>query len=216
MNKLVFLLALVTGSAAAQLRQFKTVDPPQPNENIDQPCHYDASFPAGNRPVKAAWVTYDRGPDITKFYFDPDVLAFAAKNDVAMVLAHQCPATRTSEKGEMDMYPEHGLGRSLFTALNSLGQESGHPELAKAKLILLGFSGTGAYFGHFVAYAPKRVLAAILTNPGQTDPDNIDKIKLDADGVAVPVLIIAGGRDNVGGVLKPYAFYDHHRAAGAP
>jgi hypothetical protein len=61
-----------------------------------------------------------------------------------------------------------------------------YPELGSAKLIVLGFSGTGAYFGHFVAYAPNRVLAAILANPGQTAPDNIDKIKLDADGVAVP------------------------------
>ena len=54
----------------------------------------------------------------------------------------------------MDMYPEHGLGRSLLTALNTIGRESGHPELGNAKLIVLGFSGTGAYFGHFVAYAP--------------------------------------------------------------
>jgi dienelactone hydrolase len=207
---------LMSGSAVAQLQQYKTTAPPRAGENIDQPCKYQASFPAGERRVKAAWVTYDRGPDITKFYFDPDVLAFAKKNDLAMVLARQCPAIRTAEKGEMDMYPEHGLGRSLFTALGALGQESGHPELENAKLIVLGFSGTGAYFGHFVAYAPDRVLAAILTNPGQTDPDNIDKIKLNADGVAVPELIIAGGRDNVGGVVKPYAFYDHHRAEGAP
>jgi hypothetical protein len=210
------LLMLLSGSAMAQLQQYETIDPPQPGENIDLPCRYQASFPAKNRPVKAAWVTYDRGPDITRFYSDPDVLAFAAKNDLAMVLARQCPAIRTSEKGEMDMYPEHGLGRSLFTALKSLGDESGHPELADAKLIVLGFSGTGAYFGHFVAYAPKRVLAAILTNPGQTDPDNVDKIRLDASGIAVPELIIAGGRDNVGGVVKPYTFYDHHRADGAP
>src|SRR5271170_767768 len=138
--RFAFLVLLLTGSGVAQLQQYKTVDPPRPGENIDQPCRYQASFPAGGRPVKAAWVTYDRGPDITKFYFDADVLAFAAKNDLAMVLARQCPATRTSEKGEMDMYPEHGLGRSLFTALNSLGDESGHPELGSAKLIVLGFS----------------------------------------------------------------------------
>jgi dienelactone hydrolase len=213
---LAFLLLLLTGSASAQLQRYKTVDPPQPGEYIDQPCRYEASFPAGNKPVEAAWVTYDRGADISEFYSNADVLSFAVKNDLAMVLARQCPATRTSEKGEMDMYPEHGLGRSLFTALGSLGAESGHPELANAKLIILGFSGTGAYFGHFVAYAPTRVLAAILTNPGQTDPDNIDKIKLDAAGVAVPELIIAGGRDSVGGVVKPYAFYDHHRSEGAP
>ena len=211
-----FALVLASGTAVAQLQQYKAVDAPRAGENIEKACAYEAEFPAGDRPVKAAWVTYDRGPDITEFYSDAAVLAFAAKNDLAMVLAHQCAAIRTSEKGEMDMVPEHGLGRSLFTALDALGEESGHKELGGAKLIVLGFSGTGAYFGHFVAYAPKRVLAAILTNPGQTDPDNIDKIKLDADGVAVPELIIAGGRDTVGGVMKPYAFYEHHRAAGAP
>ena len=146
-TKIVLLvILLMSGSAAAQLHQYYTVDAARAGENIDQPCKYQATFPAGDRPVKAAWVTYDRGPDITKFYFDPDVLAFAKKNDLAMVLARQCPAIRTSEKGEMDMYPEHGLGRSLFTALDALGQESGHPELGRAKLIVLGFSGTGAYF----------------------------------------------------------------------
>jgi dienelactone hydrolase len=217
MTRFLLLAVLVTSvPAVAQLHQYQTVDPPRAGENIDQPCSYQASFPAGTRPVKAAWVTYDRGPDITKFYFDPEVLAFAEKNDLAVVLARQCPAKRTAEKGEMDMYPEHGLGRSLFTALEALGQESGHPELGKAKLIILGFSGTGAYFGHFVAYAPDRVLAAILANPGQSDPDNIDKITLDAKGIAVPELIIAGGRDTVSGVAKPYAFYAHHRAHGAP
>jgi hypothetical protein len=99
------------------------------------------------------------GPDITSFYSDPMVLDFAMRNDLAMVLAIQCPAIRTGETGEMDMYPEHGLGRSLFSALTALGRESGHTELANAKLIILGFSGTGAYFGHFVAFAPDRVVS---------------------------------------------------------
>jgi len=147
----VFLLG--SASAVAQLHQYKATEIPRAGENIAQPCDYQASFPAGHRAVKAAWVTYDRGPDITRYYSDPDVLAFAKRNDVAMVLAIQCPASEpeTGEKGEMDMNPKHGLGRSLFSALNTLGTESGHPELRDAKLILLGFSGTGAYFGHFVA-----------------------------------------------------------------
>ena len=134
-----------------------------------------------------------------------------------MVLAIQCPASQpeTGEKGEMDMNPKHGLGRSLFSALNTLGTESGHPELRDAKLIVLGFSGTGAYFGHFVASAPDRVVAAILTNPGQADPENVDKITLDEKAVAVPELIIVGGRDTVGGTVKPYNYKRYH-AQGAP
>ncbi len=119
-----------------------------------------------------------------------------------MVLATQCPARHSSEKGEMDMYPEHGLGRSLFSALNTIGRESGHPELANAKLIVLGFSGTSADFGHFVAYAPERVLAAILANPGADDPDNVDRIRLDENSIAVPLLIIVGGVDTISGTAN--------------
>jgi hypothetical protein len=214
---LLFSMLLVRGPVLAQLHEYKATDVPRPGENIAQPCDYQATFPAGDRSVKAAWVTYDRGPDITRFYSDPDVLVFAKRNQLAMVLAIQCPASKpeTGEQGEMDMNPEHGLGRSLFSALNTLGAESGHPELAEAKLIVLGFSGTGAYFGHFVAYAPDRVLAAVLTNPGQADPENVDKITLDEKGVAVPELIIVGGRDAIGGTTKPYTFYSRYRPEGA-
>jgi len=213
---LLLSILLAGGSAVAQLQDYKATVVPRAGENVAQPCDYFASFPAGRREVKAAWVTYDRGPDITHFYSDPEVLAFARRNDVAMVLAIQCPAKRASEKGEMDMYPEHGLGRSLLSALNTIGRESGHRELGKAKLIVLGFSGTGAYFGHFVAFAPARVLAAILTNPGTDDPNNIDNIRLDEKGTAVPELIIVGGIDTISGTVKPYAFYEHHRPKGAP
>jgi len=90
---LLFVLLLALGSADAQLHQYKAADLPRAGENIAQPCDYQASFPAGDRAVKAAWVTYDRGPDITRYYSDPDVLAFAKRNDVAMVLAIQCPAS---------------------------------------------------------------------------------------------------------------------------
>jgi pimeloyl-ACP methyl ester carboxylesterase len=219
-RSLVLLISVLLSCevAAAQLTEYRTTDLPRPGENIAQPCDYKARFPAGAEPVKAAWVTYDRGADITRFYSDPDVLAFAKRNAVAMVLASQCPAIHppTGEQGEMDMHPENGLGRSLFSALNAIAAESGHPELGASKLIVLGFSGTGAYFAHFLAYAPDRILAAVLANPGQTDPENVDKVDLDAKGVSVPVLIIVGGKDTVGGTGKPYAFYKRYRSRGGP
>jgi hypothetical protein len=213
---LLFSILLTCEFGVAQIKEYKTIDRPLTGENIAQPCEYEAVFPAGSKKVRAVCVTYDRGPDITNFYSDPDVLAFAKRNDVAMVLAIQCPARHASEKGEMDMYPEHGLGRSLFSALSTIGNQSGHPELGEAKLIVLGFSGTGAYFGHFVAFAPDRILAAILTNPGTDDPNNVDKIRLDRRGVYVPALIIVGGVDVISGTVKPYAFYKRHRPKGAP
>jgi hypothetical protein len=108
-NVLLLLSVLLTCEvAAAQLTEYKTTDTPRPGENIAQPCDYQATFPAGAGPVKAAWVTYDRGEDITRFYSDPDVLAFAKRNSVAMVLASQCPASHpsTGEQGEMDCIPK--------------------------------------------------------------------------------------------------------------
>jgi len=92
MKFLLFSLLLTCASAVAQLQEYKATDIPRAGENIAQPCDYQALFPAGDRLVRAGWVTYDRGPDITHFYTDPEVLAFAKRNDLAMVLAIQCPA----------------------------------------------------------------------------------------------------------------------------
>ena len=47
----------------------------------------------------------------------------------------------------MNVDPSRGIGRALFTALTQLGQSSNHQELVSAKLILLGFSGTGSLVG---------------------------------------------------------------------
>ena len=206
---LITIFFLSATSGLAQLQEFNATIPPRAGENVAQPCEYYATFPAGTAEVKAAWIIYDRGPDITRFYSDSDVLGFAKRNDLAMVLASQCPAKHWDEKGEMDLYPEHGLGRSLFTALGTIGKESGHPELSQARLIVLGFSGTGAYFGHFVTFAPDRVLAAILTNPGTNEPNNLNRIRLDKKAAAVPELIVVGGIDTISGTSKPYEFFKH-------
>ena len=58
----------------------------------------------------------------------------------------------------MNVDPSKGIGRALFSALTQLAQTSGHPELASAKLILLGFSGTGSLVGRLAEFAPDRVL----------------------------------------------------------
>ena len=41
-------------------------------------------------------------------------------------------------------------------------------------------------------------MAAILTNPGQADPENVDKITLNEKAVAVPELIIVGRKRHRG------------------
>jgi len=216
--RLLILLFAISASAHAQMRQFKTSVEPLSGENFAGSCFFELSLPAPEKRVSAVWLTYDRGYDISRYYADPEVVAFAKKHAIALVLAHQCPAKEppTHERGEMDMDPSRGVARSIFAALDTFSQQTKHPEISSSKLIVLGFSGTGALFAHFVGYAPDRVLAAILTNSGQSDPYGMDRINLPPEAIAVPELIIVGGTDEVGGTHRNFDYFQKYRSRGAP
>ena len=116
----------------------------------------------------------------------------------------------------MNVDPSRGIGRALFTALTQLGQSSNHQELVSAKLILLGFSGTGSLVGRMAGFAPKRVLAVVSTNPGHFDPLGMDTIRLPRTAGAIPQLILAGSADAVSGTQRPYEYFRRHFDQGAP
>jgi dienelactone hydrolase len=204
--------------AHGQTRQFTATVEPQAGENFAASCSFELSLPNPEKPIKAVWLTYDRGYDISRYYSDGELVAFAAKHGLALILAHQCPAKEppTGEVGEMEMDPSRGIARSIFTALDRFAQQSNHPELSSSKLIVLGFSGTGALFAHFVSYASDRVLAAILANSGQTDPFGMDRANLSPKAINVPQLIIVGGADEVGGTQRNYDYFARYRERGAP
>lgn len=211
------LVGLLGFTWLAQAQSFETAVNPLPSENLAGPCHYDLTLPAGRGMVRSVWVTFDRGRDIMKFYSDPAVIAFARKHHLALMMPHQCPAKNAPGGAqEMDMDPSHGIGRALLAALDQFVHESGHPELAAVKLILLGFSGTGALFAHFVGYAPERVVASILADPGHYDPVGMDKVRLPPAAIAVPELILAGGADKVSGTQRPYDYFRQYWERGAP
>ena len=133
------------------------------------------------------------------------------------MLARQCPARSppTGERGEMDMDMSRGVARSIFAAFGDFAQQSGQHEISGAKLIVMGFSGIGAMFAHFIRYAPDRVLAAILANPGQTEPYGMKEMNLDPSALAVPQFIITGGIDDRGGTQRPWDYFNRHRSRGA-
>ena len=215
MQRILVLLLVFSSFAFAQ--SYETTVTPLPNEDFAGPCHYEITFPSDNRPVRAVWVIFDRGRGIMKFYSDPDVVAFARRQEMALLMAHQCPAKNApGGPEEMDMDPTHGVGRALFTALTQFARQTGHRELSSAKLVLLGFSGTGALFAHFVGYSPERVIASIPTDPGHYDPVGIDNVRLPPTAVFVPELILAGGSDKVSGTQKPYDYFRLYRDQGAP
>lgn len=211
------LIVLVSLTSLVHGQSFETTVTPLSNETLAGPCEYDLTLPAGRRPVRAVWVTFDRGRDIMKFYSDPDVIAFARHHDLALMMPHQCPAKNApGGPKEMDMDPSHGVGRALFSALDQFAHQSGHAELSSSKLILLGFSGTGALFAHFVGYAPDRIVASIPTDPGHYDPVGVDTVRLPPEGLAVPELIMVGGADQVSGTQRPYDYFRLYRDRGAP
>ena len=215
MRRIVILFIVLSSSVSAQ--SYQTTVKPLPDENFSGPCHYEITLPAGNHRIRAVWVIFDRGRDIMKFYSDRDVVEFARGHDMAVMMPHQCPAKNApGGSEEMDMEPSHGIGRALFTALSQFAEQANHPELSSAKLILLGFSGTGALFAHFVGFAPDRVVASIPTDPGHYDPVGIDNVHLSAAALSVPELILAGGADKVCGTQKPYDYFLFYRKQGAP
>ena len=221
MVRLVFLLWLTIGlSANGEIRpsDFTATVEPVPGENLAGPCRFELTIPCPAKRVRAVWITYDRGFDISRDYSDAEVRVFAQKEAIALILARQCPATipPTGEQGEMDMEMSRGVARSMFAALDDFARQTGHPEISNAKLIVLGFSGIGAMFGHFVRYAPDRVLAAILANPGQTEPYGIKDMALDPTAFAVPQFIITGGIDDRGGTQRPWDYFNRHWSRGAP
>jgi hypothetical protein len=116
----------------------------------------------------------------------------------------------------MNVDPSKGIGRALFSALIQLAQTSGHPELGSAKLILLGFSGTGSLVGRLAEFAPDRVLAAIPTNPGHFVPLGMDTISLSPPTAAIPQLILAGSADAVSGTQRPYDYFRKYFDQGGP
>jgi dienelactone hydrolase len=193
---------------------FQTSVAPQGDEDLASACRYEMTLPDPSRQVRGVWVIFDRGRDMLRYYGDPDVQAFAKRHGWAVLLPFHCRA-KSGTDGDMNMDPSKGLGRALFSALTQFAEISGHPELASAKLILLGFSGTGSLVGRFAEYAPDRVLAVIAAHAGH-NPLGLETIDLSAKAMSIPQLIVAGSTDRITGTERPYAYFRKYFDRGAP
>ena len=206
-------MLLLAPGAAAQGVVFQTTVVPNPDEDIAADCHYEITIPNPTKPIRAVWVIFDRGRDMLRYYGDPEVQAFAGRNDLALLFPFHC---RAKAYEDMDVDPSRGIGRALFAALSQLAQSSGHQELASARLILLGFSGAGALVARLTDYAPDRVIAAIPADAGHFNPLGIDTLTLSLEALAVPQLILTGSADHVSGTERPYEYFRKYFAKGAP
>lgn len=213
MRLLLVAMLLSTSTPGAQGVLFQTTVAPKPDDDILGDCRYEITIPNPGRPIRAVWVIFDRGRDMLRYYGDPQVQAFAYRKHLALLLPFHC---RAKGYEDMDVDPSKGIGRALFTALEQLANSSGHPELASAKLILSGFSGTGSLVARFAGFAPDRVIAAIPGNPSQFDPLGMDTVTLSPEALAVPQLVLAGSADPVSGTKRPYEYFRKYFEQGAP
>jgi dienelactone hydrolase len=200
---------------AAQGLVFQTSVIPQPDEDLAAACRYEITLTDPSRTVQAVWVIFERSREMVEYYRDADVQAFARRHDLALLFPFHC-ASRSETVRDMNVDPSRGIGRALFAALTQLAQTSSHPELRSAKLILLGFSGTGSLVGRLAEFAPEPVLAVIPTDPGHFDPLGVDTINLSPKAVAIPHLILTGSSDAVSDTQRPYEYFRRHFDQGAP
>jgi dienelactone hydrolase len=194
---------------------FQTSVAAQPDEDLAEACKYEITVTNPSRSVQGVWIIFERSRDMLRYYQDADVRAFARRHDLALLFPFHC-RSKSETGGDMNVDPSKGLGRALFAALTQLAQSSSHPELASARLILLGFSGTGSLVGRLAEFAPDRILAVIPTDPGHFDPLGVDTISLSPKAAAIPHLILTGSADAVSGTQRPYAYFRRYFDQDAP
>ena len=225
---ILYLASILTSTASLQaapgeaLRKtsehvatFETSVAPRADEDIAEACKYEMTVTAPSRRIKGVWVIFERSLGTLQYYRDADVRAFARRHDLALLFPFHC-RSKSDTSGDINVDPRRGLGRTLFAALVQLAERSGHPELASAKLILLGFSGTGSLVARMTEYAPDRVIASIPTHPAHGDPFGMDTLTLPREAAAIPQLILVGSADAVSGTQRPYDYFRRHFDEGAP
>lgn len=123
--------------------------------------------------------------DGTPLANDPNWQAIAKKWNYALL-----GITFTTRSGTEPYYrAERGSGLALLSALNQFSIESGHSELAKVPVAVLGHSQGGQFAYHFTCWAPQRTIAFATIKGGYYDVEPGDVAK------AVPGLILAGEQD---------------------
>ncbi|ACL57054.1 hypothetical protein [Methylobacterium nodulans] len=116
--------------------------------------------------------------------------AFAVRHEAALV------GSRMTDKPHADMSREsyaqasRGSGQALIEALNAFADKVGNRDVARAPLLLWGFSAGGQFNYEFLAWKPDRV-AGFVVNKGGVYYSGL----LSATARIVPGLLILGTKD---------------------
>ena len=218
-------LALVTGCGFKLAGPGETVSVQTlATEDLSGPCKYDINMPdqalsvigdpAPNTPVPqqvAALVIFERG-DSSDLFNDIQVQNMATSLHMVTVFAHQCNSKVT---GDIQADGSKGPGRALFAALTQYAIDSKHPEIAKLKVVLSGFSAAGVLSTTLANAYPDRVLAFIPYASGSEYLD-LDTVPASAAAARIPALILANAYDPNSGVQRSLRYFQRGAAQGAP
>jgi predicted esterase len=104
-----------------------------------------------------------------------------------------------------------GGDRGLLSLLDSLASTTGRDELRQAPLVLWGFSAAGSFAVTFAMVHSRRTAAVIRYHSHSRGiPVDYDQIQ------SIPILVVAGERDQVAGVADSEEFWATGRARQAP
>ena len=129
---LSIVLSLDQSAIASPGVVFQTSVAPQPDEDFASPCRYEITLIDPSRTIRGVWVIFDRGRDMLRYYGDPDVQAFARRNDLALMLPFHCASKLPVLAGDINTDPSKGPGRALFSALGQFAESSRHPDASSS------------------------------------------------------------------------------------
>jgi len=156
--------AVVTSGQEPSGRVFNHTVPP--GANYDK-AEFRLWVPAGAGLVRAAVVLVPgSNGDGRPMADDAFWQAFATKHGLALVGCRFTDLPHEQRFIEDYVDVSKGSGQALVDGLASLGEASGHPELARAPLFLWGMSAGGQFNYEFASWKPERVAAFIVNKGG--------------------------------------------------
>lgn len=116
--------------------------------------------------------------------------AFAVKHKLALVACRFTDKPHDQNFIEDYIKVSDGSGQALLSAINKFAEESKHPELATAPMLLWGMSAGGQFNYEFVAWKPERVIAFVVNKGGIYYSALVSRAAR-----AVPGMLFVGGKD---------------------
>ena len=187
-----------------------------PTENLAGDCVYELILakPAqtSEPPIVqgGVFVVYQRG-DSAVIFGDPTIRQLLQAMHFSLILANQCNAATYSD---FQSDPYMGPGRELFQALIQFANQTGHPELANANVVLYGFSAAGVLAAEMATYAPSRTLGVISYAAGSAHQD-FPSFTPSTAALGVPSLFLASSQDENAGTTRSLDYFNNGRQLGA-